>query len=499
MKLILIIIIVVVCYCYIGLYFFNKSSSSETSMSIQSSTSVTNIVADKAATDKLETKKLISSLYSKYMLILGNMYNQDDSLWVIVLSSTEIDGYKYFKKTKIVDDIVIYQYKIKIDNENKNIQIGYKTITFSNVKPQLNNTSVYFVSCDGQNTKIYNFSNPIKVYNALDDTDMWKKLYLDIKADTNLYKYVIHLGDQVYMDDAHNELINNNTTNDTYTVRRTYYDVYNLNYNNKYKKKVLRNAYNVMIGDDHEIISNYRTTPNNLTQIMLDNLKDMYKIFQEDLYGVEDHNIKHLVFKDFQIIIPDLRKYRQPITDNITKYPIMGETQMKEFDDIVKNTQSEIKRTYYVSSIPLVGVDKKLDKLISIISGNTDVNKDDYISSNNYLTERNYIINKLFELDNVVVIGGDYHYAEYYTFVKNGKTIKQITTSPISSDPLILQSPWYKKAIGWILTNLLYDKTIDNITINKEWFIFDYNYLKTTNKNAFLCCYKEDNSKSIAL
>jgi hypothetical protein len=497
MKLIIIIIILVVCYYYIGLYFFEQSSLS--SITTNFTSHVTKTVTDKTAIDKPEMKKIISSLYSEYLLILGNMYYQDDSLWVIVMSSTELDGYRYFKKTMIIDDIIIYQYKIKIDNESKNIQIGYKTIIIPNIKPQLNNTSLYFVSCDGQNTKKYNFSNPIKVYNVIDDTDMWKKLYMDIKADTNFHKYVIHLGDQVYMDDAHDELIKNNTSNDTYTVRRTYYDVYNLNYNNKYKKKVLRNAYNVMIRDDHETISNYKTIPNNLTQIMLDNVNDMYKIFQEDLYGVEKHNIKHLVFKDFQIIIPDLRKYRQPITDNITKYPIMSETQMTEFDDIVKNTQSEIKRTYYVSTIPLVGVDKKLDKLISIISGNTNVNIDDYISSNNYLTERVFIINKLFELDNVVVIGGDYHYAEYYTFVKNGKTIKQITTSPISSDPLILQSSWYKKAIGWILINLFYDITIDNITINKEWFIFDYNYLKATNKNALLCCYNEDNSKSIAL
>ena len=33
------------------------------------------------------------------MLILGNLYKQDDRLWVIVLSSNELDGYKFFKKT----------------------------------------------------------------------------------------------------------------------------------------------------------------------------------------------------------------------------------------------------------------------------------------------------------------------------------------------------------------------------------------------------------------
>jgi len=433
------------------------------------------------------------------MFILGNLYRQNDSLWVIALSSFKLIGYKYFKKTNIVDDNVIYQYNIEIDDENTNIQIGHKTIHIPNVKPQLNNTSVYFVSCDGQNTK-YN-SNPISIYNVSDDTDMWKKLYMDIKADTNIHKYVIHLGDQVYMDEAHNELINNKMTNDDYVTRRIYYDVYKSNYANKYKKKILKSAYNIMIGDDHEIIENFGSVPNNLTETMLNNVKEMYEIFQQDLYGVKQHDIKHLVFNDFQIIIPDLRKYRKPITDNITKYPIMGENQMTEFDDIVKNTPPNIKRTYYVSTIPLVGIDKIMDKVMCIAIGdiNNTINADNYVSSNTYSAEQKYILNKLFELDNVVVVGGDYHYAEYYTFVKNGKTIKQIITSPISSDPAVLNYPLFYKALGYILALLLYDRTISGINIDKKWSIFDYNYLKITKDNATLSCYNTYNSKSIEM
>lgn len=433
------------------------------------------------------------------MLILGNLYNQDNSLWIIILSSIELDGYKYFKKTNVVDDIIIYQYNIKIHDNMTHIKIGHKTIHIPNLKPQLNNTSVYFVSCDGQDTKKYKYSNPIAVYNVKDDTDMWKKLYNDIKADTNIHKYVIHLGDQVYMDDAHDELIKNNTTNDYNTVRRTYYNTYKLNYTNKYKKKVLESAYNIMIGDDHDIIDNYRSIPNNLTSTMINNVTEMYKIFQEDLYSVNPHNIKHLVFKDFQIIIPDLRKYRKPITDKITIYPIMGQTQMKEFDNIIKNTQINIKRTYYVSTIPLVGVNKTLDNILYLLTGGQeDYYLDDYIASPTYTNEQKYILEKLFELNrDVVIICGDYHMADYYTFIKNGKTIKQITTSPISSDPLILRNPFYERAIFWMLTKLIYDRTIDDITIDKKWIIFDYNYLKVTNTNALLCCYNEDNTKSI--
>jgi hypothetical protein len=256
-----------------------------------------------------------------------------------------------------------------------------------------------------------------------------------------------------------------------------------------------------MIGDDHDLIDNYGIVPNNLTPTMLRNVKKMYQIFQEDLYGVEEYDIKHLVFKDFQIIIPDLRKYRKPITDNTTKHPIMGQTQMNEFDSIIKNTQPNIKRTYYVSTTPLIGVNKILDYIIDVLSGGqADYHKDYYIASSTYTNEQKYVLSKLFELNNdVVVICGDYHMADYYTFVKDGKSIKQITTSPVSSDPLGLTSPLYIQALGWLLNKLIYDRTIDDIYIDKKWFVFDYNYLKTTHKVALLCCYDGSNSKSIEM
>lgn len=227
---------------------------------------------------------------------------------------------------------------------------------------------------------------------------------------------------------------------------------------------------------------------------MLENVKDMYKIFQEDLYG-----IKYLIFNDFQIIIPDLRKYRKLTTDNITKYPIMGEIQMKEFDNIIKNTQTKIKRTYYVSTTPLVSVNKTLDKVLELLSGEIiDAHLDHYIASPIYTLEQKYVLGKLFEFNSdVIIVCGDLHMADYYTFTKNNKTIKQITTSPISSDPLGITSPLHVKIIGTIANNLIYDRTIDDITIEKKWFIFDYNYLKATDKNAMLCCYNENNSKKI--
>jgi len=63
--------------------------------------------------------------------------------------------------------------------------------------------------------------------------------------------------------------------------------------------------------------------------------------------------------------------------------------------------------------------------------------------------------------------------------------------------PIGLTSPLHEKIIGSLLGKLIYDRIIDNITIEKKWFILDYNYLKTTDKNAMLCCYNDNNSKKI--
>lgn len=213
---------------------------------------------------------------------------------------------------------------------------------------------------------------------------------------------------------------------------------------------------------------------------------------------VKGHDIKHLVFKDFQLIIPDLRKYRKPNTDTTTKYPIMGQTQMKELDDIVKNTPINIQRTYYVSTTPLVGV--KLARSVAVfLTGDATLFLDDYTSSGCYSNERRHIMNKLFELSKVVVVGGDYHCAEHHTCVKGGKVINTITTSPISSDPVTLRSPFYERILTRLLWTQLYDRTIDDIAIDKKWCVFDYNYLKVTSKSASLCCYDDDNSKSIEM
>jgi hypothetical protein len=373
-----------------------------------------------------------------------------------------------------------------------------RTIQVGNSIPSLENTSFFFVSCDGQNTKKYKNSNPISVYSTKDDTDMWKKLYNDICADPNPHKYVIHLGDQVYLDDAHDALMENGTMNDAQTVLRTYYDVYDKSFNNLYKKRILESCYNVMMGDDHDIIDNYKSVENNLTPTMLNSAMLMYKAFQDDLCDTNGlgSSIKHITGADFQVIIPDLRKHRRLITEKID-FPIMGKTQFDELSSIVQRTPSSISKTIYASTIPLVGVNSTLDTTIGLLSGNKTVNIDDYISSASYLRERAMVLDKLFELNNVTVVGGDYHYAEHYELSKNGKTVHQFTTSPISSDPITLRNPWCEQVLFSTLVRFMYDWNVDdNISVDKKWSVFDYNYLKMANGSAALCCYNSENNKT---
>ena len=89
---------------------------------------------------------------------------------------------------------------------------------------------------------------------------------MDIKADTNIHKYVIHLGDQVYMDDAHDELIKDGTTNDKDTVRRTYFDVYKQNYTN-----------NISIMTNPEIRKEWEETVNKYKEY-LSNREELWRL-----------------------------------------------------------------------------------------------------------------------------------------------------------------------------------------------------------------------------
>ena len=431
--------------------------------------------------------------------ILGNMYNKDESNWVIVITSFKLDGYQHIKKTDIIDDVVVYQYNIKISGETNGIIIGQTILKIPNIMPTLNNTSVYFVSCDGQNTIKYEFGSPKQYYNVSDDTDMWKKLYIDIEQDTNIFKYVIHIGDQVYMDDAHDEIIKNGNTNNNDDAMRTYYGVYESNYTNKYKKLVLESAFNIMIQDDHETINDVCSIPNNLTQVMIACATKLYTTLQEDLYSIESHNIKYLRFTDFQIIIPDLRKYRKLGNDTSTMYAIIGEQQAKELDTIIKNTPISIKRNYYVNTIPFLSLNTNAINIFRKLTGYSTIYSDAYINNMNYYNERTYILNQLFNLDNVIIIGGDAHYAEYSTLTKLGKEIKHIVTSPISSDPIDIKNSGLVKFGIFALTLFMYEHKIYNIDINKKWVVIDYNYLKITNKTAKLCCYDETRSKTISL
>ncbi len=129
----------------------------------------------------------------------------------------------------------------------------------------------------------------------------------------------------------------------------------------------------------------------------------------------------------------------------------------------------------------------------------------DYILSNSRMKERMHILNQLFKLKNVLVVSGDYHFGQCCKLEKNGKTIHQIITSPISSDPPYLTSPissdpayinfFLEKTLFILSELLLYNRIIDNdITVNKKWIILDYNFLKLTHKLALFKCY--DNSKS---
>jgi hypothetical protein len=59
------------------------------------------------------------------MFVLGNLFYENDTSFLIVISSKELNNYTYFDKTNVTNNVTIFRYKIKI-KANENIQIGKK-------------------------------------------------------------------------------------------------------------------------------------------------------------------------------------------------------------------------------------------------------------------------------------------------------------------------------------------------------------------------------------
>jgi predicted nuclease of predicted toxin-antitoxin system len=355
------------------------------------------------------------------------------------------------------------------------------------------------------------FVGPVNFYNIKnkdDNSDMWKKLYMDLKKDKNHYKYVIHMGDQIYLDDAVEEIKLLDAENNDDKIKKIYYSKYKKNYNKKYKKKILGSAFNIMIQDNHDTGINYGDECLSKKMLKYSNL--IYVTLQENLYGINNNIIKHLQLDDFQIIIPDIRKYRKSSTTT-RQFPIMGKEQIKELNDIISNTPMKIKKTFYVNTLPFLTFNKYIDKLGFIIFSyylKKELKSDHYVSSDSYMNERKYVINKLFTLNNVIIVAGDKHFADYHILKKNDKKMLHITSSPISSNlasylnsPSELTNLIAKKSVT-VSQKFMYEKkmnNINNITIKRKWMVEDYNYLKVNNGKAMLKCYLKKNNKTICL
>ena len=61
------------------------------------------------------------------MFVLGNLFYENDTSFLIVISSKELNNYTYLDKTNVTKNVTIFRYKIKI-KANENIQIGKKNI-----------------------------------------------------------------------------------------------------------------------------------------------------------------------------------------------------------------------------------------------------------------------------------------------------------------------------------------------------------------------------------
>jgi hypothetical protein len=364
-------------------------------------------------------------------------------------------------------------------------------------------TLAYYLSCDGAYSQGDNYPGYPETENSymkishLDKfkyESPWQKLNEDIENNINDHNIiVIHLGDQVYMDEVVKKIINDNIT-DTSERVKLISESYRVKFNKKWKKNVLSSVSNIMMWDDHEIVDDFKSVAINEDGINITNelarlLIEMYYYYQRMLFRDPDDPTIIYTFKknESQYIIIDTLVNR----NTSLVYPILGESQHDEIRDFINNS-SDVKKTYIISPVPIYGKSFVFNRLITLYKRWAD---NDFSVDKIAQEEREQLIKMITEgiyenkLGDVVLIGGDYHQGNVSIVNRmyKDKIIKfyNVITSPISSQPI-------KYEFFNVVDNLMFMRYDTNTLIKRLNYIGDYNYFKTYDDKMEMVTYTGD-------
>jgi len=264
-----------------------------------------------------------------------------------------------------------------------------------------------------------------------DASAMWRLLHQQLNRRNG--GFILHVGDQVYMDDAVSAWLRKKTSD----LPAAMADVYQQHWSIPALQDILANYPNYMMWDDHEIVNGWGSSSRHQQDVyreVFSASQQSYRVFQHlhnpDSPPGADGFYYHFAKGDCAFIALDLRSQRA-----FWRKQLLGDKQKAWIRELLADTMQSV--LFVIASVPLFHLHYLLSFLP--ISDATD-----QWSHPSNAPDRKWLLQVLFDWmraapnRQVIVLGGDVHVATVADiYLRDDPTCKmmQITTSPISNNP----------------------------------------------------------------
>ena len=249
-----------------------------------------------------------------------------------------------------------------------------------------------------------------------------------------------HIGDNIYGDDAYDDLIETSRTEAKNTTHS-----YESSYHNAWSRwaPLLRNTSHIMIPDDHDITDNYDCNHDNNPAT-----KNTFSIFpygQRCNTAVDEGMRMYNAYQASLLNMVDMPGYVfKHLNDNTTLVMLSRTFLNNDIVETLKSIEYSLRKHVIiaVSSAPIPMPHNIAGTIYETVFGRTGWNDDK-------LKELYDFCFSLLEEDisrNIVLIGGDIHIGVHGKIIKNDLSIPIYVTSPISNHPTIIEYI-YSKAL----------------------------------------------------
>lgn len=393
--------------------------------------------------------------------IVGNYNKINMQLILIILSKKNYIGSQILVNNKKINKINIE--KNKITRIKLNLTSILNLTNTNNIKIEIYDGLKIIESID--NLDLVNLYKNISIVNCDSTLGFEKNLWNKLK-NVNSH-YIIHCGDQIYNDKIFKKYYRFMNLNDKKNIKKLKKEIFNNFYNqfNRYKN-ILKNNFNLMIPDDHDIVDdayeNKHQTDDKFVKI-----KNIFKKFVVEIeLGLNDDltNLNEIVYlSDDNNKTIYVLNYTNDFTDELlNKYDF--DNKIIPYDKIVVISRKSLLSTK----------NNILNQIIFSQNSTTMVNIDILLKKIILNNKKMYIF-----------CGDDHSYKKSIITYKKKNICEIITCGPINTVPELFKN------------EIILDSQIDGIEIKNISYELTNSFIKIQNDDGIIKIKKVSDKKNI--